>query len=189
MVAAADIFDSLAQEKKAKVERKRQKQVEEEKENKPAHSNAKAGNAARMKMPQVGYNQRPNRGQCRVTYNEGVNKAPGTQNQEGRIEVLTSGLPVKFQHAEPTAGYQFYNLTANARSQAMHEQFEVMEEILRQQLGMDAFHEFYSPDQALQSVCGRVVNLSTEDSKLKEQSIGLFNMNYGIQCRLRLNLA
>lgn len=56
-------------------------------------------------------------------------------------------------------------------------------------MGIEAFHEFYSPDQSLQSVCGRVVNLSTEDSKLKEQSIGLFNVNYGIQCRLRLNLA
>ena len=79
----------------------------------------------------MGYNQRANRGQLRVSYNEGVNKIPGLYNPEGRIEVNSMQLPVKYQHSEPTAPYQFYNLTANARSQAMHEQFEVMEEILR----------------------------------------------------------
>lgn len=132
MIAAADIFDSLTQEKKAKVERKRQKQMEEEKENKSAHTNSKAGKAAsKINVPQVGYNQRANRGQCRGTYNEGVNKIPGLYNTEGRIEVITAKLPVKYQHKEPTTGYQIYNLTANARTQAMHEQFEVMEEILR----------------------------------------------------------
>ena len=99
-----------------------------------------------MKLPLVGYNQMPNRGNCRVTYNEGVNKIPGLYNSEGRIEVTTANLPVQFKHREPTTGYQFYNLTANARTQAMHEQFEVMEEVLRQQLGIEAFHEFYSPD-------------------------------------------
>jgi hypothetical protein len=30
--------------------------------------------------------------------------------------------------------------------------------------------------------------LSTEDPKLKELSIGLFNSRYDLQCRLRLNL-
>ena len=108
--------------------------MEEEKENKAAHSNSKAGksaSASKPNMPQVGYNQRSNRGQSRVVYNEGVNKIPGLYNPDGRIEVKTTGLLVKYQHSEPTTEYQFYNLTANARSQAMHEQFEVMEEILR----------------------------------------------------------
>lgn len=70
----------------------------------------------------------------------------------------------------------------------MHEHFEIMEEVLRKQIGVDSFHEFYSPDQNIQRVCGRVINLSTEDPKMKEQTIGIFNMNYGIQSRLRLNL-
>ena len=44
LVAAADIFDSLAQEKKAKVERKRLKKLEEEKENNSVQpNNRKAG--------------------------------------------------------------------------------------------------------------------------------------------------
>ena len=54
MIAAADVFDSLTQEKKAKVERKRQKQMEEQKENKAAHSNSKAGksaSASKMSVP------------------------------------------------------------------------------------------------------------------------------------------
>lgn len=38
-------------------------------------------------------------------------------------------------------------------------------------------------------MCGRVINLSTEDPKLKESSIGLFNANYDLQCRLRLNMS
>lgn len=34
-----------------------------------------------------------------------------------------------------------------------------------------------------------MINISTEDSKLKEHTIGLFNANYETDCRLRLNLA
>jgi len=37
-------------------------------------------------------------------------------------------------------------------------------------------------------VCGRVVNLSNEDPKMKDESIGLFNINYDLQCKLKLNL-
>ena len=43
--------------------------------------------------------------------------------------------------------------------------------------------------QTCQRVCGRVINVSTEDPKLKEQSIGLFNAAFEADCRLRLNLA
>ena len=39
-------------------------------------------------------------------------------------------------------------------------------------------------------MCGRVINLSTEEPKLKESTVGLFNAAYDAsQCRLRLNLA
>ena len=38
-------------------------------------------------------------------------------------------------------------------------------------------------------ICGRVCNLSTEDAKIKEQSIGLFNAQFDAsQCRIRLNV-
>ena len=60
----------------------------------------------------------------------------------------------------------------------MHEQFEMIEEILKKQLKMEAFDDFYSPVQTCQRVCGRVVNLSTEELKMKEGSVGLFNLNY-----------
>jgi hypothetical protein len=46
-----------------------------------------------------------------------------------------------------------------------------------------------SPVQTCQRVCGRVINISTEDNKIKESTIGLFNANYDhILCRLKLNL-
>lgn len=38
-------------------------------------------------------------------------------------------------------------------------------------------------------MCGRVINISTEDTKLKEHTIGIFNGNFDTDCRLRLNLA
>ena len=38
-------------------------------------------------------------------------------------------------------------------------------------------------------ICGRVCNLSTEDAKIKEQSIGLFNgANDPESCRIKLNV-
>ena len=52
----------------------------------------------------------------------------------------------------------------------------------------EQFEDFYSPVQTCQRVCGRVINFSTEDSKIKETTVGLFNTNYDIQCRLKLNL-
>ena len=59
-----------------------------------------------------------------------------------------------------------------------------------QQMFREAFDEFYSPTQDRQFVCGRVINLSTEEPKLKESTVGLFNAAYDAsQCRLRLNLA
>lgn len=71
----------------------------------------------------------------------------------------------------------------------MHRQFDILEGILKKQLGMESFDDFYSPVQTCQRVCGRVINISPEDPKLKEQYIGLFNVNYDADCRLRLNLA
>jgi len=46
---------------------------------------------------------------------------------------------------EPTTEYQFYNLNAQSRTNAMHDHFELMEDILKKQCGVEAFNEFYSP--------------------------------------------
>lgn len=70
----------------------------------------------------------------------------------------------------------------------MQDHFEIMEQAFKKELKVEQFNEYYSPEQTLQRVCGRVLNLSTEDSKMKEQTIGLFNAAYDLQCRLRLNL-
>ena len=46
------------------------------------------------------------------------------------------------------------------------------------------------PVQSLQRVFGRIVNLSTEEDKLKADAIGLMNIdNGGSETKVRLNLA
>jgi hypothetical protein len=47
----------------------------------------------------------------RVIYNEGVKQIPGVYNQEAKVEVQILG--------EETQPYQFLNLTANSRTQAL----------------------------------------------------------------------
>jgi hypothetical protein len=71
----------------------------------------------------------------------------------------------------------------------MQEHYEVLEEILKKQLCTEQFEDFMSPVQTCQRVCGRVINMSTEDNKLKEGTIGLINANFDHNiCRLKLNL-
>jgi hypothetical protein len=59
---------------------------------------------------------------------------------------------------------------------------------MKKELKQEAFDDFYSPVQTCQRVCGRVINISTEEPKMKEHTIGLFNANFDNDCRLRLNL-
>ena len=80
------------------------------------------------------------------------------------------------------------NLNAGARTTAMQSHFEIVENRLKAQLKAEQFEDFYSPVQSCQRVCGRVINISTEEPKMKEHVIGLFNANYDNDCRLRLNL-
>ena len=64
-----------------------------------------------------------------------------------------------------------------------------MEKILLQQLNRESFDEFFSPNAERQMICGRVCNISTEDQKIKEHSIGLFNgANDAESCRIKLNV-
>lgn len=70
----------------------------------------------------------------------------------------------------------------------MQEHFSILEARLKKQLNQETFEDFFSPIQTCQRVCGRVINISTEEQKMKEQAIGLFNANYEPDCRLRLNL-
>ena len=85
--------------------------------------------------------------------------------------------------------YDFLNLTVQERTNQMQSHAGVLEVILKQQLGVDHFDEFGLPVQDVQRIFGRVVNLSTEDDKLKQDSIGLFNIQDGSSVhKLKLNL-
>lgn len=81
-------------------------------------------------------------------------------------------------------------MTTVTREQAMHSHFEIVEAELKKILKTDNFVDFYSPNQNNQKVCGRVINISTEEPKIKEGTIGLFNSSFDDNdCRLRLNLS
>ena len=80
------------------------------------------------------------------------------------------------------------NLTANARTKALQEQFRIIEGIMKEQMKVEQFDDFDSPSQSCLRVCGRVINISTEENKMKDGVIGLFNADYEQSCRLRLNL-
>jgi len=82
---------------------------------------------------------RKSAGQQRAIYNEGVNKIPGVYNTEGKIDIKTE---------EPIKYYDFTNLNAQARTQAMQDQFEVIEDILKKQLKCEQFEDFFSPVQS-----------------------------------------
>jgi len=48
--------------------------------------------------------------------------------------------------------------------------------VLKDELKTENFEAFGLPIQDCVRIVGRVVNLSTEDSKLKPDSVGLFNL-------------
>lgn len=78
------------------------------------------------------------RGQQRATYNEGVTKIPGTYNENAKAEV---------QILQNFGDYDFLNLTAAARVDAMQIHFDIVEEELKKQLRVEQFEDFYSPIQ------------------------------------------
>ena len=59
----------------------------------------------------------------------------------------------------------------------MNQHFEVLQKTLKDQLKIDQFDEFGLPlHDEVQRICGRIINMSTEDDKLKNDSIGIFNI-------------
>ena len=124
---------------------------------------------SKSKLQAATYNHRQSRGQARAIYNEGVTKMSGQYNPEAKAEITihTSQRP-----------FDMLNLTSLNRTQFLQEQFDLIEDLLKKQLCTESFEEFMSPAQSCQRVCGRVINISTEDTKIKEGSIGLFNANY-----------
>ena len=71
--------------------------------------------------------------------------------------------------------YDFFNLNSNTRLNVMQNHFEEIETILKGQLKTENFDEFGLPIPDNVRIVGRIVNLSTEDTKLKADSIGIMN--------------
>ena len=78
------------------------------------------------------------------------------------------------------------------RTQYLQGQFEALETLFKQDLRQDEFSEFGEPIQDCVRIIGRVINLSTEDTKLSADCVGLFNLgneNSTSKYRVRLNLS
>lgn len=104
----------------------------------------------------------------RVVFNDSINKIPGVYNEKGIVAVqsLTKVQP-----------YDYLNLTAAGRVLSLDQHFEVIQNVFKQQLGVDQFDEFGLPVLDNQRLIGRIVNMSQEDPKLSESNIGLLNLN------------
>lgn len=95
-------------------------------------------------------------------------RVPGLYNEEARVEIEVLGEREQFD---------FFNLTAVERANCMNQHFEVLQKSLKEQLKIDQFDEFGLPlHDEVQRICGRIINMSTEDDKLKNDSIGIFNI-------------
>lgn len=57
----------------------------------------------------------------------------------------------------------------------MQEQFNVIQNLLKEQFGKDSFEEFGNPTEDCILVAGRIINISNEDTGLKELEIGILN--------------
>lgn len=132
-----DIFGSLTAEKKIVKDRLKKKEEEKSQAN-PTVS--KAGklqpNKTNIQPVVTPYSQRKQRGQQRGTYNEGVTKIPGSYNENAQVEITVLKSVDKFD---------FLNLTATARVDALQAQYQIIEEQLKKQLKTEQFEDFYSP--------------------------------------------
>ena len=77
-----------------------------------------------------------------------------------------------------TQQYDFLNLTAAGRVNQLDKHFEVIQNVMKQQLNIDSFDEFGLPVQDVVRLIGRIINInSVEDPKLNETNVGLLNLN------------
>ena len=77
------------------------------------------------------------------------------------------------------------------RTQYLQGQFEVLEQLYKEDLRCDEFAEFGDPVQDCVRLIGRVINLSTEEAQLNQDCVGLFNLgdeNSSSKYRVKLNL-
>jgi L-serine deaminase len=61
---------------------------------------------------------------------------------------------------------------------SLDKHFEVIQNVMKQQLNIDSFDEFGLPVQDVVHLIGRIINInSIEDPKLNETNVGLLNLN------------
>ena len=105
----------------------------------------------------------------RVVYNDMLNKMLGIYNEKGAIEVKVLSQAKQ---------YDYLNLTAAGRVLGLDKHFEIIQNVMKQQLNIDSFDEFGLPVLDVQRLIGRIINInSSEDPKLNESNIGLINLN------------
>ncbi len=70
------------------------------------------------------------------------------------------------------------NLTAAGRVNYLDKHFELIQNVMKQQLRIDHFDEFDLPVNDTQRLIGRIINMNPlEDPKLNESNVGLLNLN------------
>ena len=62
--------------------------------------------------------------------------------------------------------YDKFNLTATMRTNYLQGQFEVLEQLFKEDLRCDEFSEYGLPIQDCVRLVGRVINMSSEDATL-----------------------
>ena len=109
-----------------------------------------------------------------------MKRIPGLYNEKGKFIVDIPTFPK----------YDFFNLTSLSRTQFLQEQFEVIENVLKEQFRVQNFDEFGLPTEDCIQIVGRIINYSNEDSGLKENDIGIINTgdNGSDVFKMRLNL-
>ena len=129
-VQSVDIFGSMTLEKKEIKAKQQAKKVS-------AAAESASKTKGKQQVAPVDYHSRKDRGMTKAIYNDGVKNIPGMYNEEAQVEVKT--------HIHKDS-YNFMNLNTNARTTAMHDQFEVIENIMKAQLKTEQFEDFFSPN-------------------------------------------
>ena len=96
---------------------------------------------------------------CRETFNAAINRISGLCNEHCQVEVeplANCAVPV----------YDKFYLTATMRTQYLQNQFEVLEQLLKEDLRCEEFQAFGEPIQDCVRLVGRIINMSTEDAML-----------------------
>ena len=80
-----------------------------------------------INQAQQQYLNRQSKGAARETYNNAISKIPGLYNESCKVDVE----PLEESMVDK---YDFFNLTTQMRSNYLHSQFEVVEDVLKTQL-------------------------------------------------------